>query len=273
VEQRILQHAAGDHADTDIHAVPVPDTSSRPAVPKYRSTVRFEWDHGYYSPQHRHNVGRLSLVSKEEGLGWVGWSATCGGNQASDPNSTRTVHRPAGPAKYVDEVDLRPDPVHLVGLQVDYPSDGTVPCEPGADGSGRQDTPSDCEWGVDSIRRRQRLAGTSSRIRSSDAGGPRALAAMRAGPVVARVAAGAAHGTLALPQAPGAVRSPPVRRSAVRTGARGVARAFRAPKQAGRSCRKSRPRCSRAAGTAPTYFAAGGSRHAPMLRREPESPG
>jgi hypothetical protein len=48
------------------------------------------------------------------------------GNEASDPNSTRTVPQASGTGTYVDEVDLRPTLLRLVGLQDDYPSDGTV---------------------------------------------------------------------------------------------------------------------------------------------------
>jgi hypothetical protein len=48
------------------------------------------------------------------------------GNQPSDPNSTRTVPQASTVGTWVEETDLRPTLLHLVGLQDDYPTDGRV---------------------------------------------------------------------------------------------------------------------------------------------------
>ncbi|MFZ2015842.1 MAG: hypothetical protein WAV00_18660, partial [Nocardioides sp.] len=47
-------------------------------------------------------------------------------NEASDPNSTRTVPQGSRQGTWVEEVDLRPTMLHLLGLHDDYTSDGAV---------------------------------------------------------------------------------------------------------------------------------------------------
>src|SRR6185437_6859059 len=49
-----------------------------------------------------------------------------GGNEAQDPNSTRTVPEASGNGTWVEETDIRPTMLHLVGLHDDYQSDGHV---------------------------------------------------------------------------------------------------------------------------------------------------
>jgi len=48
------------------------------------------------------------------------------GNQPHDPNSTHTVPQASAVGTWVEETDLRPTLLHLVGLHDDYPSDGAV---------------------------------------------------------------------------------------------------------------------------------------------------
>lgn len=47
-------------------------------------------------------------------------------NEAQDPNSTKTVPQASTTGTWVEETDLRPTLMHLVGLQDDYVTDGTV---------------------------------------------------------------------------------------------------------------------------------------------------
>ena len=47
-------------------------------------------------------------------------------NEAHDPNSTKTVPQASTVGTWVEEADLRPTLLHLVGLTDDYTSDGTV---------------------------------------------------------------------------------------------------------------------------------------------------
>jgi hypothetical protein len=49
-----------------------------------------------------------------------------GGNEAQDPNSTRTVPEASGNGTWVEETDVRPTLLDLVGLHDDYQSDGHV---------------------------------------------------------------------------------------------------------------------------------------------------
>jgi hypothetical protein len=49
-----------------------------------------------------------------------------GGNEAQDPNSTHTVPEASGNGTWVEETDIRPTLLDLVGLHDDYQSDGHV---------------------------------------------------------------------------------------------------------------------------------------------------
>jgi hypothetical protein len=49
-----------------------------------------------------------------------------GGNESHDPNSTHTVPEASTQGTWIEEADLRPTLLHLVGLQDDYQTDGQV---------------------------------------------------------------------------------------------------------------------------------------------------
>ena len=125
VEQRILHMQTGDPLRTPTYTLfPVPDYFFSTTGPNVSINSSFAWDHGYYSP----NIDITWGAFVGPGVARLGVDGPqpAGGNEASDPNSTRTVPQASGTGTYVDEVDLRPTLLHLVGLQDDYPSDGTV---------------------------------------------------------------------------------------------------------------------------------------------------
>ncbi len=125
VEQRILHMQTGDPLRTPTYTLfPVPDYFFSTTGPNVSINSSFAWDHGYYSP----NIDITWGAFAGPGVARLGVDGPqpADGNEASDPNSTRTVPQASGTGTYVDEVDLRPTLLHLVGLHDDYPSDGTV---------------------------------------------------------------------------------------------------------------------------------------------------
>jgi hypothetical protein len=125
VEQRILHMQTGDPLRTPTYTMfPVPDYFFSTTGANVSINSSFAWDHGYYSPNIDITWG--ALVGPGVAHRGVDGPQPAGGNEASDPNSTRTVPQASGTGTYVDEVDLRPTLLHLVGLQDDYPSDGTI---------------------------------------------------------------------------------------------------------------------------------------------------
>jgi hypothetical protein len=84
----------------------------------------FAYDHGYYSPNI--DVTWSSFVGPGVAVRGVDGPQPANGNQPSDPNSTRTVPQASTVGTWVEETDLRPTLIHLVGLSDDYQTDGHV---------------------------------------------------------------------------------------------------------------------------------------------------
>ena len=125
VEQRILHMQTGDPLRTPTYTLlPVPDYFFSTTGANVSINSSFAWDHGYYSPNIDVTWGAF-VGPGVKNLG-VDGPQPVAGNEASDPNSLRTVPQASRVGTYVDEVDLRPTLLRLVGLHDDYPSDGTV---------------------------------------------------------------------------------------------------------------------------------------------------
>src|SRR5215475_4526040 len=125
VEQRILHMQTGDPLRTPTYTLfPVPDYFFATSGPNVSINSSFAWDHGYYSP----NIDITWGAFVGPGVANLGVDGPqpSGSNEASDPNSTHTVPQASGVGTWAEEVDLRPTMLHLVGLQDDYPSDGTI---------------------------------------------------------------------------------------------------------------------------------------------------
>ena len=107
VEQRILHMQTGDPLRTPTYTMfPVPDYFFSTTGPNVSINSSFAWDHGYYSP----NIDITWGAFAGPGVARTGVDGPqpADGNEAQDPNSTRTVPQASRAGTYVDEVDLRP---------------------------------------------------------------------------------------------------------------------------------------------------------------------
>ena len=84
----------------------------------------FAWNHGYYSPNI--DVTWSALVGPGVAARGVDGPSPAQSNESHDPNSHNTVPQASTVGTWVEETDLRPTLLHLVGLTDDYQSDGHV---------------------------------------------------------------------------------------------------------------------------------------------------
>jgi hypothetical protein len=125
VEQRILHMQTVDPLRTPTYTLfPMPDYFFGTSGPNVAVNPAFAWDHGYYSP----NIDITWSAFAGAGVAnrGVDGPAPADGNEPSDPNSTHTVPEASQVGTWVEETDLRPTLLRLVGLQDDYAHDGTV---------------------------------------------------------------------------------------------------------------------------------------------------
>jgi len=126
VEQRILHVQTNDPLRTPTYSIfPMPDyffgASSGPGVSFNNG---FAYDHGYYSPNI--NITWVGMVGPGVVNNQVDGPGPAGGNESQDPNSTHTVPQASQHGTWVEETDIRPTMLDLVGLHDDYQSDGHV---------------------------------------------------------------------------------------------------------------------------------------------------
>jgi hypothetical protein len=125
VEQRILHMQTSDPLRTPTYTLfPKPDYFFSTTGANVSINNGFAYNHGYYSPNI--DVTWSSLVGPGVANHGVDGPAPAAGNQPSDPNSTHTVPQASTVGTWVEEADLRPTLLHLVGLTDDYPTDGRV---------------------------------------------------------------------------------------------------------------------------------------------------
>ncbi|MFL6163926.1 MAG: hypothetical protein ACJ74U_17110 [Jatrophihabitantaceae bacterium] len=124
-EQRILHMQTSDPLRTPTYSLfPKPDYFFSTSGPNVSINNGFAYNHGYYSPNI--DVTWSSLVGPGVAARGVDGPEPAAGNQPSDPNSTRTVPEASTVGTWVEETDLRPTLLHLIGLADDYPTDGRV---------------------------------------------------------------------------------------------------------------------------------------------------
>jgi hypothetical protein len=124
-EQRILHMQTSDPLRTPTYSLfPKPDYYFSTSGPNVSINNGFAYNHGYYSPNI--DITWSSLVGPGVAARGVDGPEPAAGNQPSDPNSTRTVPQASTVGTWVEETDLRPTLLHLVGLRDDYPTDGRV---------------------------------------------------------------------------------------------------------------------------------------------------
>ena len=126
-EQRVLHMQTNDPLRTPTYSIfPMPDYffGASPPAPNVSFNNGFAYDHGYYSPNI--NITWVGMVGPGVANNQVDGPGPTGGNESLDPNSTRTVPEASTNGTWVEETDIRPTLLYLVGLQDDYQSDGHV---------------------------------------------------------------------------------------------------------------------------------------------------
>jgi hypothetical protein len=125
LEQRVLHLQTADTLRTPTYTLfPKPDYFFGTSGPNVSVNPNFAWNHGYYSPNI--DITWASVVGPGAAVHGVDGPGPSGGNESHDPNSTRTVPEASTTGTWVEETDLRPTLLHLVGLHDDYRSDGRV---------------------------------------------------------------------------------------------------------------------------------------------------
>jgi hypothetical protein len=125
LEERALQMQTADPLRLPTYSLfPVPDYFFSTTGANVSINSSFAWNHGYYSPNI--DVTWAALAGPGVAKRGVDGPQPAQSNEAHDPNSTNTVPQASTVGTWVEETDLRPTLIHLVGLQDDYTSDGTV---------------------------------------------------------------------------------------------------------------------------------------------------
>jgi hypothetical protein len=125
LEQRVLHMQTADTLRTPTYSIfPVPDYFFGTSGPNVTINSGFAYDHGYYSPNI--NVTWAAFTGPGVAVRGVDGPLPPQGNQPQDPNSHDTVPEASTVGTWVEEADIRPTLLHLVGLSDDYQSDGHV---------------------------------------------------------------------------------------------------------------------------------------------------
>jgi hypothetical protein len=127
LEQRVLHMQTNDPLRTPTYSIfPMPDYffGASGSAPNVSFNNGFAYDHGYYSPNI--DITWAGIVGPGVAVRGVDGPGPAGGNESHDPNSTHTVPEASTQGTWVEEADLRPTLLHLVGLHDDYQTDGQV---------------------------------------------------------------------------------------------------------------------------------------------------
>ena len=125
LEQRVLHMQTIDPLRTPTYTLfPKPDYFFSTSGPNVSINSSFAYDHGYYSPNI--DVTWVGMAGKGVAVNGVDGPEPADGNQPSDPESTHTVPEASQVGTWVEETDIRPTMLYLLGLRDDYQSDGHV---------------------------------------------------------------------------------------------------------------------------------------------------
>ncbi|HKC27464.1 MAG TPA: hypothetical protein VKB75_05585, partial [Jatrophihabitans sp.] len=125
VEQEILHMQTADPLRTPTYTLlPMPDYFFGTSGPNVAINSSFAYNHGYYSPNI--DITWAGVAGPGAAVGGVDGPGPAGGNESQDPNSLNTVPQASTQGTWVEETDLRPTLLHLLGLQDDYQTDGNV---------------------------------------------------------------------------------------------------------------------------------------------------
>ncbi len=125
LEERVLHMQTVDPLRFPTYTLfPKPDYFFSTSGPNVGINNGFAYDHGYYSPNI--DVTWVGIAGKGVKVGGVDGPQPADGNQPTDPESTHTVPQASTVGTWVEEADIRPTMLQLVGLHDDYESDGHV---------------------------------------------------------------------------------------------------------------------------------------------------
>src|SRR4029077_9769358 len=125
LEQRVLHMQTNDPLRTPTYSIfPMPVYFFSTSGPNVSFNNGCGYDHGYYAPNI--DITWSSVVGPGAAVNGVDGPGPTGGNESHDPNSTHTVPGASTHGTWVEEADLRPTLLHLVGLTDDYQTDGQV---------------------------------------------------------------------------------------------------------------------------------------------------
>jgi hypothetical protein len=125
LEERVLHMQTVDPLRFPTYTLfPKPDYFFSTSGPNVSINSSFAYDHGYYSPNI--DVTWVGMAGKGVAVNGVDGPEPADGNQPSDPESTHTVPEASQVGTWVEETDIRPTMLYLLGLRDDYQSDGHV---------------------------------------------------------------------------------------------------------------------------------------------------
>jgi hypothetical protein len=125
LEERVLHMQTRDPLRFPTYTLfPKPDYFFSTSGPNVSINSNFAYDHGYYSPNI--DVTWVGFAGKGVQVNGVDGPEPSQGNQPSDPESTHTVPQASQVGTWVEETDIRPTMLYLLGLKDDYESDGHV---------------------------------------------------------------------------------------------------------------------------------------------------
>jgi predicted transcriptional regulator len=125
LEQRVLHIQTADPLRTPTYTLfPKGDYFFSTSGPNLSINSSFAYDHGYYSPNI--DVTWVGMVGPGVAAHGVDGPQPAAGNQAHDPEAAKTVPQASTVGTWVEESDIRPTMLYLLGLADDYLSDGHV---------------------------------------------------------------------------------------------------------------------------------------------------
>jgi hypothetical protein len=125
VEQRVLHIQTADQLRTPTYTLfPKGDYFFSTTGPNISINSSFAYDHGYYSPNI--DITWVGMVGPGVAAHGVDGPQPAAGNQSHDPEATKTVPEASTVGTWVEETDIRPTMLYLLGLTDDYLSDGHV---------------------------------------------------------------------------------------------------------------------------------------------------
>ena len=125
IEQRILHMQTADPRRLPTYTLfPKPDYFFSTTGANVSINPAFAWNHGYYSPNI--DITWSAFVGPNVAARGIDGPGPARSPETTDPNSRRTVPQASRHGTWIDETDVRPTMLSLVGLRDDYKTDGRV---------------------------------------------------------------------------------------------------------------------------------------------------